>query len=643
MKSVDADSFEVYGEAALTTKLAITVGTENLMFSTDGEAGKSNSMNASFGETCLRNWNIFDGVMGEARVVRLLAAQVANPDTTVGRLAVPGVAERASAVAVAPYYSGTWFGGSVDCGQGSLTPRFWASNSYSVHMAVYASGATPTPAEIIAGTGAINKQSLAYAAGPNTYTAGTSVTGLVDGTAYSVHFVYVDSEGAWAFSVGATPSATPSTVYAYDSYENQAIRNRLSMVGEVGGIATHKGIAGDIPVMCYEGGLHFHHARPPQMNTWIYAYQESAIFGDVTQRYLTELASAQSTALCYYGDSLATNFSIANGFHDTEDVRYQAIKARGGRVAALPTPTFQSVAIPSITTEPSYPYSWYDFGDAGYTYEIIEGNGAGNYTVVGSILTLSNGAGINWGAPGLVILKVRASNDHFTRVFTVSFSTGNAWYEADSKFVWDSKSSADNSQISPVIGNTLARSAGSGALISNGLWDMSGNVYNSPEAAITGFTATKPILWAAVLDKAAQGNKSNYKNVITHGAGNFMAFYVDNGALNDFRAYGTVGGAGNPNLRFAPQTPEGPHVFWIFYDPTDGRLYAGYDQVGNGSVAVGYGSAAFNPKVIIGGTSAATPGSQMKHGSMQILNREGMTRADAMAIVAKMQAYHGIG
>ena len=34
--------------------------------------------------------------------------------------------------------------------------------------------------------------------------------------------------------------------------------------------------------------------------------------------------------------------------------------------------------------------------------------------------------------------------------------------------------------------------------------------------------------------------------------------------------------------------------------------------------------------------------SSMKHGSIQILNRTGMTLADAKAAVAKMQAHHGI-
>ena len=644
VKVIDANSFEVHETSAINSRVAPSAATVNLLFAVEAEPGKTRNLNKHFGELSLRNWNAFDSAMGESRVVRLLSAMAANLDTTSQRLAVPGVVERASAIAIAPYFTGTWFGAAVDCSNGQLTPRFWASESYPVHMAVYPREATPTALEVVGGKGAISKQEMNYVAGNwiNDYVAGTPATELENGGQYRVWFAYVDNRGVWAFNVEASPSAEAITVYGYDSHENQAMRHRLDIESLVNGIEQHKAAANSTPVLCYEGGLHFHHNCPPKLREWLLPYMETAIFADTIRRYITEVAAAGSTALCYYGDVLGTTFSIANSFTDTVDARYQAFAARNGYAAVLQQPDFPDIIIESLSSEPETPYSWHTLGSAEFDYEIVEGNQAGSYAAIGGMLTLVDGSGIEWSTPAPVTLKIRASNSNFTRTFSVMFATGNAWYEADSKFAWDSKSSADNSQISPVIGNTLARSAGSGALISNGLWDMSGNVYSSSAAAITGLTATKPILWAAVLDKATHGNNIKYSNVITCSSGNFMAFYVDNGALEDFRASGSVGSVGNSTLRFAPQTPEGPHVFWIFYDPTDGRLYAGYDQVGNGSVAVDYGSSGFGPQLIIGGSSAAAPGSQMKHGSMQIINRTGMTLVSALEVVAKMQAHHGI-
>lgn len=640
VKTLDANSFEVHESAALVNKVPVTAGTSNVLFSVDGEAGKSENINANFGSTCLRNWDIFDNIMGASRVVRLLAAQAANPTTTAVRLAVAGVSARASAVAIAPYYSGTWFGGAVLCANGQLTPRFWASDSYPVHMAVYPASSSPTAKEVVAGTGAINKQVLGYSAGSGDYTSGVAVQGLVNGTPYAVHFVYADNEGYWHLSVGASPTVAPTTVYAYDSYANQAMRNRLSIIKSVTEVATHKALAGSIPVLCYEGGLHFHHGSPEQMKAWISGYQESPTFGDVTRRYLTELASSGSAALCYYGDSLATTFSIANGFHDTSDVRYLEFKRRAGYAANLTQPAFNFGVIPSVVSEPEYPYSWHDLGEPGFSYEILSGNSDGNFTVVGSQLTLVAGTNINWGSPTLVTLKIRASTENFTRTFSVSFSTGNAWYEADATFAWDSKTDTDSAQINPVVGGVIPLVEGQGAAIVDGLWHMAAsNRYYSATAVPVTVVSTKPILWAAVLDRA--GQTGYYKNIWRHGDGNFMSAYLSEG--NRFEALSNTGGSGTPLLVFSPSIPTGPHVFWVYYDPIGGRIHAGVDQVENGSVAKDFGSSTvFKQRLGIGGASYGGMNSAMKHGSMQIMNRENLTITDALAIVAKMQAHHGI-
>lgn len=637
VKVVDANSFELYSEVGLINKIPVVSGMVNIVVVLNNEVGKVRNTDYNYGAICLRNWNIFDTAMGEDRVVRLVAAHAANSNTTQERLSVAGVASRASAVAVAPYFAGTWFGGAVDCASGQLTPKFWASDTNPVHMAVYPTGSTPSAADVIAGTGAISKQLLSYTAGANTYTAGVAVSGLTNGVAYTVYFVYVDVDGSWLISVNATPSVGGSLVYTFDSYEAQAIRNRLSIVSSAQTITDHKLKAGDIKVLSYEGGLHFHHTRPAQMSTWIYAYQESANFADVISRYLTEIASVGSTALCYYADSLSTTFSIANGFQDTADLRYQAFKSVKGKAAILTPPTFSSILGENIPVAPTYPHDVLVLGDNSYTYEIASGNESGNYGVVGDKLVMLNGSGVSWSTPTTHTLKIRASNQSFTRTFIVSFATGNAWYEPDAMFAWDSKAAATTSQITPAIGSALALTHGTGAVLENGLWSMGGTNRYSGSALSDSPSATKAILWASVLDKATQAG--GYKHIWKHGSAKYMSIYTDSSATTALQAEGYVTAA-NPVLKFAPSVPTGAHVMWIFFDPVTQRLYAGIDQVSNGYVSVSYGSSTFTKDLQIGGNTVAQ--SLMKHGSMQIINRAGMTLTDVLSIVAKMQVHHEI-
>lgn len=637
IKVLDQNTFEAYETASLTTKIVITDGTKNVLFTLDGEPGKTDNLNGNYGDTCLRNWGIFDSVMGESRVVRILAAHLDNPTTTTGRLASPGVRDRASAVAVAPYYDGSWFGGLVACSDGTLTPKFWASASNQVHIAVYPSGSSPSADDVISGVGSISKQVVSYSTS-SSYSTFPAINGLVNGVSYLVCFVYVDTAGSWLVSAPATPSATPGVALVLDSYSNQALRNRLGIAKSMLTFSSHVAIANGIDVLCYEGGLHFHQAAPDEVKGWLAGYQESAEFGDVTRRYLTELASAGSKALCYYGDSLATTFSIANGFTDTSDIRYLEFKRRGG-IAEIAKPPVFKLAAGNIVTKPVYPHAVHDLGEPSYSYDIISGNKAGNYSVVNGVLTLVSGYGIQWGVPTLVNLVIIASNDGFTRKIAVSFATGNAWYDIDSSFVWDSKTSADNTKITPVIGGVIPLVEGVGAVITDGMWAMANsNRYYSATGVVADIQLDKSAMWAAVLNLS--GQTGYYKNLWRQGAGNFIS--TTSMSATSLELVSNIGGSSVPALKFAPAFPIGPHVFWLYYDSSVGKVYAGYDQVVNGSVLVAF-SGVLNRRLSIGGsTDTAGMTSGAKHGSMQILSRGGLSLADTLAMVARMQSYHGI-
>jgi hypothetical protein len=78
-------------------------------------------------------------------------------------------------------------------------------------------------------------------------------------------------------------------------------------------------------------------------------------------------------------------------------------------------------------------------------------------------------------------------------------------------------------------------------------------------------------------------------------------------------------------------------VFWIFFDGT--QILVGVDQTQKGTYA---GTIqAMGQQLYVGGSNTTTT-STRKHGSIQVVQRAGMTLTDAKAIVAKMQTHHSI-
>ena len=645
VKVIDANSFELYDTAALTTRLTVTTGMVNLMFVVDSEVGKVANQHVNFSNRCLSTWDIFDSRLGVARVKRLLSSQAGNVSVTTSRVAVPTVLSRASYLTIAPYFDGAFFGGEVVASTGQLLPKFWATASSNVYMNVYPANASPSVQDQILGTGAINHQLLAYTAGSSSYTNMTAVTGLTNGTSYKVFFLYEEGSLKRQAVVSATPSVGGSIVTAYPTVEDQAQSNALAANVSSNAIRSHLA-AGGLPLVCYEGGIHYHHSKPAALSTWLNSYFETPEFADVNRRYLIDIAETGCKLFCHYGDSLGTNFSIANGYHDVDDRRYKVFTGFKGRVPRskkLAALTIPNINVGNILNEPAYPYTVHTFSDASLTYKIIAGDDRNNFVMSGNRLQLANGTGINWNAPVAQSITLSVSDGNIIRQFNVTLGLGNAWYEADSLFAWSSVDDDDTTQINPAIGSPLAIVEGTPATLVGDMFALAANGrYGSATALTSTVTATKPILWAFVLDKAAQPN--GYKFIVRNGSGNFMSAYVNWDVSADFRANGNVSTVSNAALRFAASTPAGAHVYWIFFDPATSRLYAGTDQVPNGYVPVSYGSGSstFGRELFIGGQSVAGMQSSMKHGSVQIINRENMTMNDALAIVAKMQAHHGI-
>ncbi len=642
VKVIDVNTFELYDSAALTTNIALPATMVNLLFVVESEAGKTANMNQYYSEQCLRNWDIFDAILGQNRYKRVLSGQSANVSVATGRLAVAGIRERASVVSIAPYYDGAWFGCRLSYNSGQIVPNLWASDSGTFEIAVYPNSATPTFDDVKNGVGVVSKVTAAYTAGPSTYTNATAITGLVDGTTYKVFVIYTENGNETIVDTTVTVSSTPGTAMALRTYDQQLMANRIDALENSQAVTSHIAVAGSIPVVAYEGGIHYHQSKPTEITTWFTGYQESPQFGEMMHRYLGQLASVNCASLCYYGDSLGTTFSIADNFNDITDVSYVALKSYGGKVPFKTLPTFNDLVGDQILTQPTFPHPVRTFPDVTMQYSIISGNRRGNFEVVGNVLRMKNDVGVNWGAPRSELLTLLASDGKASKKFTVAISLGNAWYEGDALFAWSSVDDDDSTQINPVIGGTLPVVEGAAATLADDMFGLTASGrYGSATALTATIAANKPILWAFVLDKAS--HTAAYKYIVRQGSGNFMAAFVSANVNTEFRAYGNVSTVSNPTLKFSPSTPVGKHVFWAYFDPVTVKLHAGVDQVENGSVDVNYtSSTTFGRELYVGGASVAGMHSSMKHGSIQVLNRSGMTLADAKAIVAKMQAHHGI-
>jgi len=222
----------------------------------------------------------------------IITGQAVNTSVASGRLTAPALA-RCDSISPAPYFDTFWYGAAVDISTGQLLPKFWAKSSCTVHVGVYANGSTPSIADVIAGTGAINKQTINYTSGASTYTNGVAVTGLSNGTTYSVQVVAVDSDGyEWASSGNATVSASTSTVDIFETYAQLAKRGKWGAMISASYVQNHKALAPSKRVICYEGGSHDNQTAPTAVAAWKAAYWEDALFGEVVTNYLQTLAGA---------------------------------------------------------------------------------------------------------------------------------------------------------------------------------------------------------------------------------------------------------------------------------------------------------------------------------------------------------------
>ncbi len=423
---IDANTFKLHDGSVAGPVVPVSSGQVNLLFVVIAEPGKTPNIRQHYGELCLRNWDVFDAALGVGRVEHLIAGQAVNTTVTSDILATPGLSARTDSVSPAPYFTGAIFGGAVDISTGQLLPKFWCSKSSTAHVGIYAAGATPTIDEVIAGTGAINKQTIARSgASPSTFTSGVAVTGLSNGTTYSVHYVVVDNESyEWKMTASATVSATPSTVNLLDTYANAAARDRSRTTTSIGYVTAHKALKSK--VICYEGGNHSSDTCPASIQTWREGYMESQEFADAMEEHLYRMAMVGTNLYCYFSDACPSIsvFGLANSYNDTTDKRYIAFSAFGGVARAKPLTVADVVASDVLTDPGSFPYVVHTFANAALTYTLVNGNNDGNYAIVGNELRMIADYSINWSISTGETITVEANDGKVSSIFNVTFGVG---------------------------------------------------------------------------------------------------------------------------------------------------------------------------------------------------------------------------
>lgn len=428
VEAVDANTFKLYKEVGRTTLITVAAKQVNLMFTKAPVSAATN-----VGQQHIQLWDAFEAELGIGRVKHLIPTQSGSTGVTTNRFSNTAAAARADYVSPAPYYNGNYFAAQVTTASGQFAPDVWvATDGTPVCYRVYASGATPTVAEILAGTGA-----LAGAAGTandgavwNRAAAGlAAVTGFTNGVSYEHFFVFNNVYKLHA-TIAATASATVTGIF--DSYANQARRmltNAFYTAPTEGGY-DHITASGGKAVICYENGPDFNAPKPAaaggvDVDAWRVALQASPEYGaaNIQAQYIR--AAQNIDMMCFFADAGIGSFSLAPSYADTTEDRYTLFTALGGRVQKRTRVSVDDIAATDIPNEPKYPYDVCTFADPALTYTILGGNNDERFDISGGKLRIINANGVDWGTIMPQDVSIMADDGYTIDIFRVEFIIGS--------------------------------------------------------------------------------------------------------------------------------------------------------------------------------------------------------------------------
>lgn len=221
------------------------------------------------------------------------------------------------------------------------------------------------------------------------------------------------------------------------------------------------------------------------------------------------------------------------------------------------------------------------------------------------------------------------------------------WYAGDALFVESPFQDTDTAQVDPIVGGVMTLKSASPAAASGGFWDMTGSNYGGSSALTAGIDASKPFLVALAVDK--NNHVGTFNTLLEFGSGTDNISFSTNGTPQpEFKVSLNSGAFAGAFITQATWSAKGTAlIHWLYCNLTDATntFLAGVNTTtttSSGVLALPSGRTVTAP-AIFGNTFGTTTGtSSIKQGIIQVVNRAGMSFADAQAIVAKMKTRQGI-
>lgn len=205
------------------------------------------------------------------------------------------------------------------------------------------------------------------------------------------------------------------------------------------------------------------------------------------------------------------------------------------------------------------------------------------------------------------------------------------WYAPDALYAWNPATDTDTASVNPDIGDPMPRTSGGPATYQTTYWSLNNAFHDIANALSVGIDFSKPLMIAYTLEDVGFSGR-----VAQIGFGSAMI---------------EVAGGWDNNLNWLFYDPPievvvasvwpstGFHVLWVYWDPATETATAGHNQITDASGAV-TGLAA--QPVTNRGLSLNLDSQPGNIGMVQMVNRTGMTLADAKALVQTMQDAQGI-
>jgi hypothetical protein len=383
-----------------------------------------------------------------------------------------------------------------------------------------------------------------------------------------------------------------------------------------------------LPLACYEGGDHMSgDGEPSELASWIFnTYLPTSNYGNAMKYNLHTIADKNVKVHCWFGDNNGNVWSITDRYTNTTDPRVVAYASFGGSVPKQTAVNIPDFNAPDITSAPgALPYTVYTFPDATLTYTIMAGDPTGLFAMSGNVLQMVSTTGVNFAAPSLRNLYIRATDGNTSDTPKVSFFTGSGWYAGDASFALKMSAQTTASMV-PDVGGTLTLT-GSGASIASNLLvcGASASYANS-----SGMSAAQDFTKPCVIALLGNSNGATYTGqwlLWIGSGGRWVRASPDTGAL----LWEIFDGTTTTQISCAWDATNKSN--WLYHDG------AGNYTVGRDATTVNTGTqtppsgpnATISQSVSIGSTTA-------KLGTIETVWRTGLTLAQAKTLAQGLPA-----